>query len=347
MRAAVYRGPRDVVVEDRPVPELGPRDVLLEVSHCGVCGSDLHMFLDGWGAPDSIGGHEFSGRVVAVGDAVTSWSAGDQVVGGPAQRCGECEYCRAGRSQLCTGRDNPGLGGFQGAFAEFVRVHEAELLRVPPGLSMRAAALAEPLAVALHGLTRAGVREGQRVLVTGCGPIGALSVAAAHARGVAEVVVSEPHPARRELAERLGATAIPPDELGAPRMPFELVDDPFDAALECSGRAAAMGAALAQLKRGGTLVLVGAGMDHPRFDSNRILLNELVITGAYVYDPDGFPRALELLTSPEFPTDVLIESDDVPLDDLYDAVERLVSGELAAKVLIAPARGTSDNGGAR
>jgi threonine dehydrogenase-like Zn-dependent dehydrogenase len=159
---------------------------------------------------------------------------------------------------------------------------------------------------------------------------------------VADVVVSEPHPARRALAERLGATAVAPDELGAPRMPFELVNDPFDAALECSGHAVAMEAALAQLKRGGTLVLVGAGMHHPRFDNNRILLNELVITGAYVYDPDGFPRALELLASAKFPTDVLIESEDVPLDGLYDAVERLVSGELAAKVLIAPARRTSD-----
>jgi len=89
---------------------------------------------------------------------------------------------------------------------------------------------------------------------------------------------------------------------------------------------------------------LGAGMDHPRFDSNRILLNELVITGAFVYDPDGFPRALELLASPDFPTDVLIESDDVSLEGLYDAVERLVSGELPAKVMIAPSRG---NGGGR
>jgi 2-desacetyl-2-hydroxyethyl bacteriochlorophyllide A dehydrogenase len=346
MRAAVYRGPRHVVVEQRPVPELGLHDVLLEVSHCGVCGSDLHMFVDGWGAPGSIGGHEFSGRVVAVGDAVTSWSIGDEVVGGPAQRCGECEYCRAGRPQLCTGRTNPGLDGFQGAFAEFVRVHEAEMLRVPPGLSMRAAALAEPLAVALHGLTRAGLRAGQRILVTGCGPIGALTVAAARARGVTDVVVSEPHPARRALAERLGAVAVVPDQLDAPRMPFELVDEPVDAVLECSGHSAAMEAGLSQLKRGGTLVLVGAGMHHPRLDNNRILLNELVITGAYVYDPDGFPRALELLASPEFPTDVLIESDDVALEALNDAVERLVAGELAAKVLIAPTRASDDNGGA-
>ena len=346
MRAAVYRGPRDVVVEQRPVPELGPNDVLLEVSHCGVCGSDLHMFVDGWGAPNSIGGHEYSGRVVAVGEAVTAWSTRDAVVGGPAQRCGECEYCRAGRSQLCTERANPGVGHFQGAFAEFVRVHEAEVVRVPAGLSMRAAALAEPLAVALHGLTRGGVRAGQRVLVTGCGPIGALSVAAARARGVTDIVVSEPHPARRALAERLGVTAVAPDELDEPRMPFDLVDDPFDVALECSGHRAAMEGALARLKRGGTLVLVGAGMDYPRFDSNRILLNELVITGAFVYDPDGFPRALELLASPDFPTDVLIEPDDVPLEGLAAAVERLVSGELPGKVLVVPTP-TRDNGGAR
>jgi 2-desacetyl-2-hydroxyethyl bacteriochlorophyllide A dehydrogenase len=344
MRAAVYRGPRDIVVEERPVPELGRHDVLLEVSHCGVCGSDLHMFVDGWGAPNSIGGHEYSGRVVAVGEEVTAWSVGDALVGGPAQRCGECEYCRAGRPQLCTGRSNPGVGDFQGAFADFVRVHEAEVVRVPPGMSMRAAALAEPLAVALHGLTRGGVEAGQRVLVTGCGPIGALSIAAARARGVTDIVASEPHPTRRALAERLGATGVDPGDLGAPRMPFELVDDAFDVALECSGHGVAMEGALAQLKRGGTLVLVGAGMTWPRFDNNRILLNELVITGAFVYDPDGFPRALELLASPGFPTDLLIEADDVPLERLSDAVEQLVTGELPAKVLIAPNKG---NGGAR
>ena len=223
MRAAVYRGPRDIVVEERPVPELGADDVLLEVSHCGVCGSDLHMFVDGWGAPNSIGGHEFSGRVVAVGDDVTTWSPGDEVVGGPSQRCGKCEYCLAGRPQLCVGRSNPGVGDFQGAFADFVRVREPELLRVPPGVSMRAAALTEPLAVALHGLTRGGVRAGQRILVTGCGPIGALTLAAARARGITDVVASEPHPSRRALAERLGAVVVAPDELGRPAMPFDLV----------------------------------------------------------------------------------------------------------------------------
>jgi len=340
MRAAVYRGPHDVVVEDRPTPEVGPHDVLLEVSHCGVCGSDLHFVLDGWGRPGSIEGHEYSGRVIAVGDAVTQWSVGDEVVGGPTPRCGDCEYCRAGRPQLCAARGKFGDEAWQGAFAEYVRTTDSSLLRVPDGLSLREAALAEPLAVALHGLTRGGVTAGQRVLVAGAGPIGALSIAAAVARGVAEVVVSEPHPRRRELAERLGAVAVAPDELTTPPYPGDEVDPPFDVALECSGHAVAMEAALGQLRRGGTLVLVGAGIKPPRFDPNRILLNELVITGAFVYDPDGFPRALELLASEGFPLDVLVEAEDVPLEGLLDACERLGAGELPAKVLIAPNQGS-------
>jgi threonine dehydrogenase-like Zn-dependent dehydrogenase len=337
MRAAVYRGRGEMVVEERPVPEVGARDVLLEVSHCGVCGSDLHFVLDGWGRPGAIEGHEYSGRVVAVGDAVTDWAVGDEVVGGPTPRCGECEYCRAGRPSLCEGRAKFGEGNdFQGAFAQYKLVDEAELLRVPAGLSLREAALAEPLAVALHGLTQGAVSAGQRVLVTGCGPIGALSTAAALARGVAEVVVSEPHPRRRALAERLGARAVAPDALVTPAYPGDVVDEPFDVALECSGHAVAMEAALGQLRRAGRLVLVGAGIKPPRFDPNRILLNELVITGAMVYDADGFPRALELLASDGFPRDLLIEPDDVSLDGLLGAIERLGAGEIPAKVLIAP-----------
>jgi threonine dehydrogenase-like Zn-dependent dehydrogenase len=228
-----------------------------------------------------------------------------------------------------------------GAFAEFVRAHEEALLRIPEGVGIREAALAEPLAVALHGLTRGGVRGGQRVLVTGAGPIGALSIAAARARGVDEVVVSEPHPKRRALAERLGAVAVAPEELTTPPFPGDVVDDAFDVALECSGNRAAMEAGLGQLKRGGTLVLVGAGIHAPRFDPNRILLNELVITGSFVYDADGFDRALELLARPDFPSDLLLEADDVGLDGLYGALEGLASGDLAAKVLVVPWKGTS------
>ncbi len=329
-------------IEERPVPEVGPNDVLLEVSHCGICGSDLHFVIEGWGQPGSVEGHEWSGRVIAVGSDVTQWKVGDAAVGGPSPRCGKCEACLAGRPSLCATRGTPGGAGHNdGAFAEYILSTEAGIRRMPEGMSMRVAALAEPLAVALHGLTRGGVAAGQRVLVTGAGPIGTLSVAAARARGVTDVVVSEPHPKRRELAERLGATVVGPDELVSPPSPGDVVDEPFDVALECSGNARAMESALSQLKRGGTLVLVGAGMHRPKFDNNRILLNELVITGAFIYDADGFDRALELLADPGFPSDTLIEPDDVPLDEILEAITGLHDGDLAAKVMIVPNRGES------
>lgn len=337
MRVAVYTRPGEIAIEERPVPAVADHDVLLEVSHCGICGSDIHFVLEGWGHPGSIEGHEFSGRVVAVGDAVTRWKAGDSVVGGPSPRCGECEFCLAGRPSLCLGRGAAGEGpGADGAFAEYIRVPERALLRLPDGLGLREAALAEPLAVALHGLTRGDVRAGQRLLITGAGPIGALSVAAARMRGVTDIVVSEPHAGRRALVERLGAVAVDPSELTPPPSPNYIVDDPFDVALECSGAAAAMELALTQLRRAGTLVFVGAGMKSPRLDGNRILLNELTITGSFVYDADGFEQALEMLRDPAFPSAELIEAEEVPLDGLLDALRGLVDGRLAAKVMIVP-----------
>ncbi len=161
MRVLVYKEQGRVDVEERPVPAVGPHDVLLEVSHCGICGSDIHFVLEGWGAPGSIEGHEYSGTVVAVGDEVTRWTVGDTVVGGPSPKCGRCEFCLAGRPQLCVDRSATGEGVHtDGAFAEYVRAKEAGILRIPDGLSLRAAALAEPLAVALHGLTRGGVTAG-------------------------------------------------------------------------------------------------------------------------------------------------------------------------------------------
>jgi L-iditol 2-dehydrogenase len=339
MPAAVFMGLREVQVEDRPVPEVGPDDVLIEVSHCGICGSDLHFLLEWGGTPGAIEGHEYSGTVVALGSNVTDWRVGERVVGGPSPRCGTCEYCLAHRPSLCVMRGRVGTdeGDWQGAFARYKTIPARQMLRIPDGLASKHAALAEPMAVALHGITRGGgARPGTRWLVTGGGPIGFLSVAALRALGVDDVVVSEPHDRRRELCERLGARTVHPDELQTPPMPHDIVDEPFDVALECSGNNKAMESALAQLKRAGTLVLVGAGIRAPRFDNNRILLNELVITGAFVYDHDGFPRALELLSSGRVPVDVLVEADDVPLDGLLDAALGLQDGTLAAKVMIVP-----------
>ncbi|HEX5094588.1 MAG TPA: zinc-binding dehydrogenase, partial [Acidimicrobiia bacterium] len=154
--------------------------------------------------------------------------------------------------------------------------------------------------------------------------------------GVDDVVVSEPKERRRELCAKLGARTVSPEELEQPVMPHDIVAEPFDVVLECSGSNLAMEAGLAQLKRAGILVLVGAGIRKPKFDNNRILLNELVITGAFVYDHDGFPRALELLASGKMPNDLLVEQEDYPLNRLLDAAVGLHEGELAAKAMIVP-----------
>jgi threonine dehydrogenase-like Zn-dependent dehydrogenase len=338
MPAAVFMGLRDVAVEDRPTPEPKADELLLEVSHCGICGSDLHFLLEWGGRAGAIEGHEFSGTVAALGADVVGWAVGDRAIGGPSPKCGTCEYCLTQRTSLCLERNSVGGNdGWQGAFAGYKVVRASEALRVPDGLSLKHAALTEPLAVALHGITRAGgARPGTRWLVTGGGPIGFLSVAALKALGVDDIVVSEPKESRRALCEKLGARTVDPTELVAPDMPFDTVAEPFDVALECSGNGRAQESALAQLKRAGTLVLVGAGMARPKFDPNRILLNELVITGAFVYDFDGFPRALEMLASGKLPNDLLVEQEDYPLDRLLDAAVGLHEGDLAAKAMIVP-----------
>jgi threonine dehydrogenase-like Zn-dependent dehydrogenase len=255
-----------------------------------------------------------------------------------------CGPCVEGRPSLCLEGGTPGTAVEQGAFAGYVAVPPSRLLRLPAGLGLREAALAEPLAVALHALTQAGPvlsQPGVRALVTGAGPIGALVLAALVARGVGEVVVVEPAPARAALARRLGASAVvAPDDLDVPSIaePRRLVEGAVDVAFECSGKAVAMVAALAQLGRRGRLVLVGAGIEPPRFDPNRILLNELVVTGSFEYDAGGLEAALELLASGVLPLAELVEPDDVGLGDLLGAMESLASGTLAGKVLVDPWR---------
>lgn len=312
-RCARYRGDRRIEVFERPRPEPGPGEVLVDVAWCGVCGSDLHFVLDGWSPPDVVHGHEWSGTVAQTGAGVTTWSVGDRVVGYPS----------------ATG---------DGAFATHHLTDATRLVAVPPEVDLRAAALTEPLAVAMHALARADLRPGEEVLVSGAGPIGALAVALLVDQGH-PVRVTEPRASRRELALALGATvASTPDNLEVPSIaePTRIVEGAVDVVIECSGARSAIEAGLAQLRPHGRLVLVGAGIDPPRLDPNRILLNELVVTGAFEYEPDGFEAALALLATGRLPLDRLVHDTDVALDGIVGAMEALASGAIAGKVLVNP-----------
>ena len=179
-------------------PTLGADDVLVEVSYCGVCGSDIHMTLEGWGRPGSVGGHEWTGIVAAVGadvdatgtSATPSWVA-------PRVGAAQCGPCRAGRPSLCEDRDTPGADEEHGAFARYIRTHHAELLALPDGLGLREAALTEPLAVALHGITLSRIEpheigDGHRRRARSASWFWPRCVA----RGWTDVAVVEPAPTR-------------------------------------------------------------------------------------------------------------------------------------------------------
>jgi threonine dehydrogenase-like Zn-dependent dehydrogenase len=343
MASAVYLRPGVVAIEQRPVPVPVEGQVLVEVSHCGICGSDIHMIMEGWGKPGTVEGHEWTGTVAAVGAGVDLWAPGDAVVGGPSMRCGQCRRCREGQPSQCEnrGRSMSEAAPTDGAFAQYVLVEARSLLAIPDGLSPRAAALAEPLAVALHGITRAQIVDDDSVMVIGAGPIGALSVAALVARGIGPIAVVEPGERRRELARTLGADdVLHPDELEVfpPWEPDRIADGAVHVVLECSGKKAAMEAGFCQLARGGRMVMVGAGIEAPTFDPNRMLLNELTVCGSFVYDHDGFEQALELLGSDGFPTDALIAPDDVSLDRIAATMADLAAGRIAAKAMVAPGR---------
>jgi len=336
MAAAVYVGDGRMAVEDRPVPVPGPNEVLVEVAQCGICGSDLHLVLEGYARPGTVLGHEWAGTVVTSGAAVSGWEPGARVVSNPTGGCGTCRPCRRGRPSVCLTREAPDYLSFGGAFCRYLVARADQLLRLPDTLSTRAAALTEPTAIAVHTVNLSQVTSDDRVLVIGAGPVGLLTVAVLLARGVSDITVSEPSAARRARAKAVGAASvIAPDRLPSPGL-GRPVDEPFAVAFECSGHARAAESALDQLDFAGTLVFVGTGRDLPRINHNRMIVLELTVLGAYNYDAEGFRPALELLASGALPTDLLIEPDDVTLSGVGDAMARLAQGEIAGKVLVRP-----------
>ncbi|MFI7348197.1 L-idonate 5-dehydrogenase [Streptomyces sp. NPDC049936] len=338
MRGCVIHGAGDLRVEELPVPRPGPGEALVAVRYGGVCGSDLHYWRHG-GVGDfrlrepMLLGHEVVGTVVAYGSPGTPGPGiGTPVAVHPATPCGVCPECVDGRRNVC--RDTRYLGSaarfphVQGGFASRVAVPAAQLRALPSGLAPRRAALAEPLAVALHAAGRAGDLTGRHVLVTGAGPIGCLVVAAARAAGAARVTVSDLLPAALEYARAAGADVLvradDPDDAGWPAE--------VDAAIEASGVAAGLDACLRLVRRGG--VVVQLGMLPPGrspFAGNLVVSREIELRGAFRFDGE-FDAALDLLAAePAF--DALVGTV-VPVRDAESAFELAADRSRSCKVLI-------------
>jgi L-iditol 2-dehydrogenase len=335
MRAAVLRGPGEILVEERPVPEPAPGEVVVRVSSVGVCGSDTHYYEHGrigrFVVEDPLVlGHEASGEVAALGADVASLAVGERVSIEPGVPDLTCEQCLAGRYNLCPNMRFFATPPIDGAFAEYVVVHAAFAHRVPEGMSDDAAALLEPLSVGIWACRKGGITAGTRVLVTGAGPIGLLSIQAAQAFGATEVVVSDVNPARLALARDLGATAV----VDARTADLSDLERPPQVLLECSGHPAATAQALRALDRSGRAVLVGMGGDELPLPLSVVQERELEVTGTFRY-AGTWPTAIALVASGRIDLDRLVTG----TYGLHQAEEALTAGRRdpqTVKVVIHP-----------
>lgn len=341
MRAAVYKGVRDVRVEDVPVPESGTDGIVLEVEVCGICGTDLHTFTEGaFVAPGQIMGHEFAGTVVEVGQNVTGVAVGDRVTSHPLVPCRACARCKEGRFNLCVVVFTQGIAfGRPGAFAERVQIPEAEVGRnvFPIGdLSAEVGATAEPLAVGVHAVSLAGDVTGQTALVLGLGTIGLQTVQALKARGAGRILGIDLSALRIEAAASLGAEALDgaggvAETLGAALGEGEEIDVVF----ECSGIPELTVAAIEHVRSGGAVVIVALYDDPMTLDPSLLVAKELRVQGSIAYTSEDFEEAVELLRSGRAQAEPLITHREA-LDDIGEAFETQLSKADSIKVVVSP-----------
>jgi (R,R)-butanediol dehydrogenase/meso-butanediol dehydrogenase/diacetyl reductase len=329
MRAAVFHGVRDIRVEDVPEPDaVGPRQLLVRPTWCGICGTDLHEFLagpivipvqphplNGSHLPQVLG-HELSATVVDAGAEVRGVRAGDRVSIMPLIVCGRCHYCVRGLNHLCRDMACTGLSSASGGIAELAVVEDYQVAVLPDDVSDVQGALIEPAAVAAYGVDRAQAHAGDVVLVAGAGPIGALAALYAAAAGM-NVVVMEPNPNRAEFARGLGLGPVI-DPLGEDvgQAIGELTDGiGVDAAVECAGNANALNTCIAVTRSRGTVVQTGLHTGPAEIVPMDVSLKDLTIVGTWCYPISDWPRMIRLVASGRFPVEQVVTSQ-IDVDDV-------------------------------
>jgi threonine dehydrogenase-like Zn-dependent dehydrogenase len=312
-----------------PVPEAVPGEVVIRVDGCGICGSDLTSYKVGL-FTDSVPGHEIAGVVESVGDGVSGWAAGEFAVIDPKIPCGICGDCRNGASYRCAMALTAGIGfARDGGFAELVAVPAPQLHRLPAGLALEHACLVEPLSVAIHGVDRARLHPGDPVVVIGLGPIGLLTVATLHARGIGPIVGVEPVEDRRRLALGLGA-ATNVSELREVRSHVA----PTPAVIECSGYAPLLHAAADLVAPGGRLVLVGVPFGEASVIPLMWVTREIEIIGSIASSGADFAVSLAMLAAD--PGIARVATRRVSLAQVPEVFEELLNPSSGGKVVVDP-----------
>lgn len=296
MKAILIHAARDLRIEDRPEETPGPGQVQVRLASGGICGSDLHYFNHGgFGTvhlrEPMILGHEVSGHITELGTGVSDLSVGQLVAVSPSRPCGSCRFCHAAQFNHCLDMRFYGSAmpfpHVQGAFRQ-VLVADASQCAPADGLSPGVAAMAEPLAVALHAATQAGPLLGRSILVTGCGPIGVLCILAARRAGADLIVATDLSDFTLEKARGAGADETLNMAANAKALaPFHAEKGAFDVLFECSGAAVALAAAVSALRPGGTIVQLGLGGDMT-LPIQAMTAKELTLKGSFRFHDEFF-----------------------------------------------------------
>lgn len=297
-RAAVLIGRSEIAIQDWPMPECGDDQVIIEVAACGVCGSDMHFFHHGRigslvvTAPLVLG-HEASGTIVEVGQDVDGSRLGQRVAIEPQINCGECEFCYSGRQNLCP--DVRYLSAFpvHGAFQRYLAIRSTLAHALPAAVTFESGGMIEPLSVVLWAAERARIMAGDRVLVTGAGPIGNLAVQLARLNGATEIVCIDIVQSRLDFALTAGATEIVNNGNGG----LTDLDRDFDVLIECTGHPGTTNEALLHVRPGGRAVLVGmAPGEGQQMPLAAMQVREIEVSGTYRF-ANCYPRALRIAAS--------------------------------------------------
>jgi 2-desacetyl-2-hydroxyethyl bacteriochlorophyllide A dehydrogenase len=329
VKAAVIEAPGKVTVTTVPDPTPGPREVVVDVAACGLCGTDLHI-LQGEFAPTLpvVPGHEFAGEVVGLGSEVTELAIGDRVAVDPSLYCNECRYCRAGRNNLCDRWRAIGVTVAGGA-AEYAVAPVANCVRLPDHVNVQDAALIEPLSCAVRGYDVLNSRLGSRVLIYGSGTMGLMMLELAKRTGAASVDVVDINPERLATADKLGCsqTALSADELGRPAG--------WDVVVDATGNAAAIQDGLERVAKAGTFLQFGVSdyATTATISPYRIYNQEITITGSMAV-LHSFERAADLFATGVLDPQVFI-SHRMPLAQYPQALEQFAAGQ-GRKIVVLP-----------
>jgi L-idonate 5-dehydrogenase len=343
MRAVVAYAAKDLRIEEVATPHVGPNEVRVRVGVGGICGSDLHYFNHGgFGAvrlrEPMILGHEVAATVEEVGAAVTRVKPGDRVAVNPSLPCNACKYCLMGRQNQCLDMRFYGsamrMPHVHGAFRESLVCAEEQVYPVSDGTSLEMAALAEPLAVCIHAVRQAGDLVGRRVLVTGCGPIGALVLLAARRAGALEIVATDLTDATLQFARKIGAdrtinTSSDPDALA----PYAQNKGYFDAAFEASGAASALRNCIETVQPGGVIVQLGLGGGDTPVPLQMVTAKELQLRGSFRFHEE-FGIAVDYIDKGMIDVKPLISAT-LPFTQALDAFELANDRSKSMKVQLA------------